>query len=41
MRKALRKLPPYAALSAYSLLLLMPLIWMVMAAVKPRNELFG
>lgn len=41
MRKALRKLPPYAALSAYSLLLLIPLFWMVMASVKPRNELFG
>jgi len=41
MLDRLRKLPPYVALSLYSLVLLVPLFWMVMASVKPRNELFG
>ena len=41
MKRFLRRLPPFVALSGYSLLLLVPLFWMVMASLKPRNELFG
>lgn len=41
MLNLIRKAPPYIALSVYSLLLLVPLFWMVMASVKPRAELFG
>lgn len=41
MLRSLRKSLPYLALSAYSLILLVPLFWMVMASLKPRKELFG
>jgi multiple sugar transport system permease protein/raffinose/stachyose/melibiose transport system permease protein len=41
MRSFARTYPAYIALSLYSLLLLIPLFWMVMASVKPRRELFG
>ena len=41
MIKVLRRYPAYVALGAYSLLLLIPLFWMVMASLKPRAELFG
>lgn len=41
MPAILRKSLPYMALSAYSLILLVPLLWMIMASLKPRNELFG
>ncbi len=41
MQRLLRRWPSYTALTVYSLLLLIPLFWMVMASVKPRNELFG
>lgn len=41
MHTTLRKTPAFLALTGYSLLLLIPLFWMVMASLKPRNELFG
>jgi ABC-type glycerol-3-phosphate transport system permease component len=41
MLRAIRSYPAYVVLTAYSLMLLVPLFWMVMASVKPRRELFG
>lgn len=41
MLATLRRYPAYIALSLYSLIILIPLAWMVMASLKPRAELFG
>jgi ABC-type glycerol-3-phosphate transport system permease component len=41
MPRTLRSYPAYVALTVYSLIILVPLFWMVMASVKQRKELFG
>ena len=37
----LKEYPPYLILTAYSVLILVPLGWMAIASVKPRGELFS
>ncbi len=41
MTRTFRRVPAFVALTLYSLLLLVPLFWMVLASLKPRSELFG
>jgi multiple sugar transport system permease protein/raffinose/stachyose/melibiose transport system permease protein len=41
MQNFLRRLPAWTTLILYSLIILIPLFWMVMASLKPRKELFG
>ena len=41
MFKSIRRYPAYITLVAYSLVILVPLAWMIMASLKPRPELFG